>query len=99
MVLMMTMAAKQYGSVVPYVQDIAKQYGLIGASFFTQSCAVNSIYYHVHHGHLITLVQAPVSLPGLPLLETHELPSVMSVADPDQEPDRSVLHLVIDQLI
>ncbi|KAF5201296.1 Udp-glycosyltransferase 74g1 [Thalictrum thalictroides] len=88
-----------YSSVVPYVQDIAKQYGLIGASFFTQSCAVNSIYYHVHHGHLITPVQAPVSLPGLPLLETHELPSVMSVADPDQEPDRSVLHLVTDQFL
>ncbi|PIA47359.1 hypothetical protein AQUCO_01400200v1 [Aquilegia coerulea] len=88
-----------YSSAIPYVQDIAKQYGLVGASFFTQSCAVNSIYYHVHHGHLITPIQAgpPVSLPGLPLLETHELPSVMTVADPGQEPDRSVLHLVTDQ--
>ncbi|PIA32104.1 hypothetical protein AQUCO_04500003v1 [Aquilegia coerulea] len=87
-----------YSSVMPYVQDIAKQYGLIGASFFTQSCAVNSIYYHVYHGHLTTPVQdPPISLPGLPSLETHELPSVMSVADPDQEPDRSVLHLLTDQ--
>ncbi|KAF5175051.1 Udp-glycosyltransferase 74e2 [Thalictrum thalictroides] len=83
-----------YSSGIPFVLNIAKQCGLIGASFFTQSCAVNSMYYHVYHGQLITPVQGPqVSLPGLPLLETHELPSVMSISDPD----RSILHLVTNQ--
>ncbi|KAK3011202.1 hypothetical protein RJ639_011564, partial [Escallonia herrerae] len=41
-----------YESVVPRVLDTAHQLGLYGAAFFTQSCAVCTIYYHEHQGSL-----------------------------------------------
>ncbi|CAK9309310.1 unnamed protein product [Citrullus colocynthis] len=41
-----------YDSIFPWVLDIVKQFGVgVSASaFFTQSCAVNAIYYNVHKG-------------------------------------------------
>ncbi|KAF8388636.1 hypothetical protein HHK36_027313 [Tetracentron sinense] len=65
-----------YDSVIPWALDRAKRLGLVGASFFTQSCAVDVIYYYAHHGLLSTPLQGPtISLPGLPLLGIHDLPS------------------------
>ncbi|KAF8391758.1 hypothetical protein HHK36_021992 [Tetracentron sinense] len=65
-----------YDSVMPWALDIVKQLGIVGASFFTQSCAVDVIFYHVHQGMLSIPVQEPIiSLPGLPLLGIHDLPS------------------------
>ncbi|KAF5746241.1 UDP-glycosyltransferase 74F1-like [Tripterygium wilfordii] len=65
-----------YDGSIPWARDVAKQFGVLGVLFFTQSCAVNSIYYHVNRGLLrLPLLGKPVSLPGLPLLEASETPS------------------------
>ena len=39
-----------YDSFLPWALDVAKGFGLVGAALFTQSCAVNAVYYHVHKG-------------------------------------------------
>ncbi|CAA2980060.1 UDP-glycosyltransferase 74G1-like, partial [Olea europaea subsp. europaea] len=36
-----------YDAFIPWSLDVAKTLGLVGAAFFTQSCAVDQIYYHV----------------------------------------------------
>ncbi|EOY01365.1 hypothetical protein QUC31_013821 [Theobroma cacao] len=67
-----------YDSFLPWALDVARQLGLLGAVFFTQSCAVNSINYHVSEGLLKLPLEGPnVSLPGLPLYKVSELPSVV----------------------
>ncbi|OMO72426.1 UDP-glucuronosyl/UDP-glucosyltransferase [Corchorus olitorius] len=67
-----------YDSFMPWALDVAKQFGLLTAVFFTQSCAVNSIYYHVSKGTLKLPVEEPnVSIPGLPLLQVSELPFLL----------------------
>lgn len=68
-----------YDGFLPWALDVAKQFGLLGVVFFTQSCSVNSIYYHVQRG----LIQLPllgpgpstVSVPGAPELQPWEVPS------------------------
>ncbi|KAH7518207.1 hypothetical protein FEM48_Zijuj09G0147100 [Ziziphus jujuba var. spinosa] len=65
-----------YDSFLPWALDVAKRFDLVGAVFFTQSCAVNSIYYHIHKGLLQLPLPGPkFSLPGLPSLEPFEAPS------------------------
>ncbi|KAI3444221.1 hypothetical protein Pfo_000886 [Paulownia fortunei] len=41
-----------YDPFIPWVLDVAKGFGLLGAAFFTQSCAVDSIYHQVYCGEL-----------------------------------------------
>ncbi|WCJ21867.1 UDP-Glycosyltransferase superfamily protein [Euphorbia peplus] len=68
-----------YDSVMPWVLDIAKQFGVAGASFFTQPCAASAVYYHVHQSYLKLPVQdQTVLLPGLPPLQASDLPSFVS---------------------
>jgi len=58
--------------------DIARKFGIAGAVFFTQSCAVENIYYHIHEGLLklpLADDQSRISFPGLPPLEPLDLPS------------------------
>ncbi|KAK9265582.1 hypothetical protein L1049_007414 [Liquidambar formosana] len=70
-----------YDAFLPWALDIAKQFGLVGAAFFTQTCAVNFIYYYVHHGLLkLPISSPPVSIPGLPLLHLPDMPSFIYVA-------------------
>ncbi|WJZ88307.1 hypothetical protein VitviT2T_007621 [Vitis vinifera] len=70
-----------YDAFLPWVLDVAKQFGLVGAAFFTQTCAVNYIYYHAYHGLLpLPVKSTPVSIPGLPLLELRDMPSFIYVA-------------------
>lgn len=65
-----------YDAAIPWALDVAKQFGLLVAPFFTQMCAVDYIYYNVHHGLLpLPISMVPVSIPGLPLLEHGDLPS------------------------
>ncbi|KAJ8748177.1 hypothetical protein K2173_000585 [Erythroxylum novogranatense] len=45
-----------YDSFLPWCLDVAKRCGLMGAVFFTQSCAVDSIYYHLYQG----LIELPL---------------------------------------
>nr|BCB67383.1 UDP-glucose dependent glucosyltransferase [Gentiana hybrid cultivar] len=67
-----------YDSFLPWALDVAKEFGVIGAAFSTQTCAVNDVYYHVFKG-LLSVPLPPedssVNLPGLPELQPTELPS------------------------
>ncbi|KAI3837890.1 hypothetical protein MKW92_000134 [Papaver armeniacum] len=73
-----------YDPFIPWVLDVTKEFGLIGAAFFTQSCIVGAIYYCVQKG----LVKAPVpadqafSVPGLPPLGASDLPSFVAGVGP-----------------
>ncbi|XP_059626305.1 UDP-glycosyltransferase 74G1-like [Cornus florida] len=69
-----------YDGFLPWALDVSKEFGLVGAVFFTQSCAVNNIYYHVHKGLLsLPLSDSTVSIPGLPPLEPWETPSFVYI--------------------
>ncbi|WCJ37275.1 UDP-Glycosyltransferase superfamily protein [Euphorbia peplus] len=70
-----------YDGFLPWALDVAKQFGILGVVFLTQSCAVNNMYYHVQRGLLSVPLSgsaATVSLPGLPLLKASEIPSFIS---------------------
>lgn len=65
-----------YDPLVIWVLDVAKEFGLFGAAFFTQMCAVNYIYYHVYHGLLkVPISSPPISIQGLPLLDLRDTPA------------------------
>ncbi|KAL9347441.1 hypothetical protein Peur_058807 [Populus x canadensis] len=65
-----------YDAFMPWGLDVAKKFGLVGAAFFTQSCAVDSIYYHVHRGLIkLPVTETQILVPGLPPLEPQDLPS------------------------
>ena len=67
-----------YDGFLPWALDVAKKFGILGAVFFTQPCAVNNIYFHVQQKLLeLPLTQAEYLLPGLPKLAAGELPSFL----------------------
>ncbi|KAH9782709.1 UDP-glycosyltransferase 74F2 [Citrus sinensis] len=69
-----------YDAFLYWALDVAKGFGLFAAAFFTQTCAVNFIYYLAHHGLLkLPVSSTPVSIPGLPLLEIQDMPSFIGV--------------------
>ncbi|KAL0393869.1 UNVERIFIED_CONTAM: UDP-glycosyltransferase 74E2 [Sesamum latifolium] len=65
---------------LPWCLDVAKEMGLKVAPFFTQSCAVDQIYYHVFKGELkVPLSGEEILVPGLPPLMPEDMPSFMYV--------------------
>ncbi|KAL0346072.1 UNVERIFIED_CONTAM: Flavonol 7-O-beta-glucosyltransferase UGT74F1 [Sesamum radiatum] len=65
-----------YDPFMPWALDVAKGFGLLGAAFFTQSCAVDNIYHHVYRGELeLPLLGGEVVVPGLPAMRADEMPS------------------------
>ena len=68
-----------YDSVLPWALNVARQSGIDGAPFFTQSCVVNAIYYHAYQG---TLQMMPleegssISLPSITSLGINDMPSI-----------------------
>ncbi|GAY64718.1 hypothetical protein CUMW_235610 [Citrus unshiu] len=67
-----------YDSILPWALDVAKKFGLLGATFLTQSCAVYCIYYHVNRGFLkLPLTGNEILLPGMPPLEPRDMPSLV----------------------
>lgn len=81
-----------YDSVMPWALDTAQELGLDGAPFYTQSCAVSAIYYHVSQGMMkIPIEGKTASFPSMPLLGINDLPSFIS--DMDSYP--SLLRLVL----
>jgi pathogen-inducible salicylic acid glucosyltransferase len=65
-----------YDAFLPWALDVAKKFGLLGATVFTQSCAVDNIYYHVHKGVLkVPLSETEILLPGSPILRPQDMPS------------------------
>jgi pathogen-inducible salicylic acid glucosyltransferase len=68
-----------YDAFLPWALDVAKKFGIPGAAFYTQSCAVDNIYYHVFKGLLkLPLVEDEVQIPGLPPLASSDLPSFVA---------------------
>ncbi|RZC50481.1 hypothetical protein C5167_018902 [Papaver somniferum] len=72
-----------YDAVLPWALDVARQFGLVGGTFFTQPCAVNNIYYQFGKGLLKTDDSAVtnnsnVTIPGLPI-QVSDLPSFLCV--------------------
>ncbi|KAG9446699.1 hypothetical protein H6P81_012827 [Aristolochia fimbriata] len=85
-----------YDSFLPWALDVARECGIPGGSFFTQSCAVETIYYHFYAGRLTVPVPfQTVSLAGLPELQVSELPSFLS--KPDYLP--AIREFVIEQFL
>ncbi|KAG4922565.1 hypothetical protein AAZX31_18G227500 [Glycine max] len=71
-----------YDSFFPWVLDVAKGFGIVGAVFLTQNMFVNSIYYHVQQGKLrVPLTKNEISLPLLPKLQLEDMPSFLSSTD------------------
>ncbi|KAF8014721.1 hypothetical protein BT93_H0510 [Corymbia citriodora subsp. variegata] len=65
-----------YDGFLPWALDVARQCSKLGVVFFTQTCAVNNVYYHVHRGLLPLPLSGPsVEVPGLPPLKPSEMPS------------------------
>ncbi|XVE80834.1 hypothetical protein DITRI_Ditri15bG0012200 [Diplodiscus trichospermus] len=49
-----------YDSEMPWAFDVAKRFGLQGASFFAKCCAVNAIFYHLNQGTFRVPLEEPV---------------------------------------
>lgn len=68
-----------YDAFLPWALDVAKKFGLLGATFFTQTCSTNNIYFHVYKKLLeLPLSQTEYLLPGLPKLLAGDLPSFLN---------------------
>lgn len=71
---------------VPWVADVALEHGIPCAMLWIQPCALFSLYYRFHRGlnefPTLTDDDAPVLIPGLPLLATHDLPSFILPSNP-----------------
>ncbi|KAA8520986.1 hypothetical protein F0562_011659 [Nyssa sinensis] len=66
-----------YDANIEWALDIAKQLGIVGAAFFTQSCAAIASYYPMHHELTGEPLPVPAfSMPGLPQLSIPNLPSL-----------------------
>ncbi|XP_027362052.1 UDP-glycosyltransferase 74B1 [Abrus precatorius] len=69
-----------YDAFFPWVLDVAKQHGIYGATFFTNSAAVCSIMCRIHHGLIEIPVKTehlPLVVPGLPPFNSRDLPSMV----------------------
>ncbi|CAN0843686.1 UDP-glycosyltransferase 74G1 [Linum grandiflorum] len=69
-----------YDSVVPWALGIAKELNILGASFFTMPCAVDTIFYNYHQGKikLDNNKKGRVRVEGMEeVLEIQDLPSYL----------------------
>ncbi|XP_075660896.1 mogroside I-E synthase-like [Castanea sativa] len=83
-----------YDSILPWALEVAKQHGVGGAPFITQSCTIAAIFYHLFQGRITLPLQvSEVSLPSLPLLRIDDMPSFIS--QPDSYP--LLLRLCVDE--
>ncbi|KAM7489392.1 hypothetical protein LguiB_026876 [Lonicera macranthoides] len=84
-----------YDAVMPWALDLCQPLGIKGAAFFTQSCAVTSIYYHKFKGTLdVPNDGSLVNMPGVkPILGICDLPSF--IYDLGYQP--STLKVVVEQ--
>ncbi|XP_057748865.1 flavonol 7-O-beta-glucosyltransferase UGT74F1-like [Arachis stenosperma] len=65
-----------YDGLLAWVLDVAKEFGIIGVTFFTHMCAVDYTFYCVHNEILkVPVTEVPINIEGLPLLELKDTPS------------------------
>ncbi|XP_022157619.1 UDP-glycosyltransferase 74F2-like [Momordica charantia] len=84
-----------YDGFIPWVLDVAKEFGLKTALYFTQSCAVNNIYYHVYRGEIKVPPPAgeEIRIAGMPPLTVADMPSFVQ----DRNPYPGFFDVVINQ--
>ncbi|XP_057799229.1 UDP-glycosyltransferase 74E1-like [Salvia miltiorrhiza] len=83
-----------YDAFLPWGLSVARDFGLFGAAFFTQSCCVNIIYYNIFKGLLkVPVLEKEISVAGLPALAVSDLPSFVL----DQEAHPGSLELALSQ--
>jgi pathogen-inducible salicylic acid glucosyltransferase len=72
-----------YEPFLAWALDVAKDFGLFAAAFFTHACAVDYIFYNVYHEVLkMPVSSTPVLIEGLPLLlELQDLPTFVVLPD------------------
>ncbi|CAN4077171.1 unnamed protein product [Withania somnifera] len=75
-----------YDPFLPWAVEVAKNFGLAIAAFFTQSCAVDNIYYHVHKGVL-----------KLPLTQVDEEILVLGFSSPIKSSDKGYFEMLVNQ--
>lgn len=73
-----------YDSFLPWALEVAKENGILGGPFFTNSAAVSAIFSRIHGGTLrlpVRLEDCPVVLPGIPPLNLEDLPSFLNAPE------------------
>ncbi|CAL5042869.1 unnamed protein product [Urochloa decumbens] len=81
-----------YTFLVGWALDVARAHGVLAALYWIQPATVFAVYYHHFHGHgeaIASCANDPsrggrVRLPGLPMLRSDALPSIVSVTSPEQ---------------
>ncbi|XLR62739.1 hypothetical protein HN51_006037 [Arachis hypogaea] len=83
-----------YDSFMPWALDVAKKFGIAGASYLTQNMPVNSVYYHVHIGKLrAPLTEDEILIPMLPKLQHRDMPSFFL----SYQEDPAFLEMLVEQ--
>uniref|UniRef100_A0A5B7BNL2 Glycosyltransferase n=1 Tax=Davidia involucrata TaxID=16924 RepID=A0A5B7BNL2_DAVIN len=70
-----------YDSLLPWALDVARELGIYGAVFLTNSASVCSMFWQIDRGVLTLPVRpeiVPVSMPGLPPLGFSDMPSFLA---------------------
>ncbi|GLJ25443.1 hypothetical protein SUGI_0487180 [Cryptomeria japonica] len=93
-----TVSCIVYDSFLDWVPDIANKFNVPSAFFWTQSCAVYSIYYHFYTGMVKAKDEAGkmrdvITIPGLPPLCQSDMPSFLQPSNTYP----SLLKLVLNQ--
>ncbi|KAI7747002.1 hypothetical protein M8C21_011757 [Ambrosia artemisiifolia] len=73
-----------YDSFLPWALDVAKENGIIGGAFFTNSAAVTAIFSRIYDGELRLPVRSedcPVVIPGVPPMNLEDLPSFLNAPE------------------
>ncbi|KAG6593628.1 UDP-glycosyltransferase 75C1, partial [Cucurbita argyrosperma subsp. sororia] len=76
-----------YSLLTPWMAEVARSFHLPSALFWNQSAAVFAIYYHFFNGYKDIIGNAfahpciKIHLPGLPLLNSKQLPSLCNPAN------------------
>ncbi|GKA55695.1 UDP-glycosyltransferase 74B1-like protein [Tanacetum coccineum] len=73
-----------YDSFLPWALDVARENGILGGPFFTNSATVSAIFSLIHAGSLklsVLLEDCPVVIPGVPPLNLEDLPSFLNAPE------------------
>ncbi|PWA87511.1 UDP-glucosyl transferase 74B1 [Artemisia annua] len=73
-----------YDSFLPWALDVARENGIFGGPFFTNSATVSAIFSLIHAGTLklpVLLEDCPVVTPGVPPLNLEDLPSFLNAPE------------------
>lgn len=87
-----------YDSLLPWAIDVAKNFGICVAVFWTNLASIYYLYWQINSGILtlpVPLEKFPVSIPGFPPLGIDEMPGFLT--SPTQ--NRAYLDLIFEQTL